>query len=134
MDNGGIYQLSYDDTNNIFKNHSRATSKNKSARTRNLLSSKPTSPPISRYDLDTLLEDMKTNILHSLSMQMETMKLKMKREEAKKALTIFCLRCRKKHDKNECPLGVVEVCGICVDKNPTNKCLFLPPLKKNLRG
>jgi hypothetical protein len=47
-----------------------------------------------------MLEDMKTNILHSLAMQMGTIQLKRKREEAEKALAIFCPNCKKKHEKN----------------------------------
>lgn len=53
----------------------------------------------------------------------------MKKEEAEKTLVIFYPRCRMKHDNNECPLDVVDVCGICVDKNPIDKFHFLLPLK-----
>ena len=50
------------------------------------------------------------------------------------ALVVFCPRCRKKYYKNECPLDVVDVCGICADNHPTDKCWFLSPLKAILRG
>ena len=62
------------------------------------------------------------------------MQIKMKREEAEKAFAIFCPKCRKKHEKNEFPLDNLEVCGICFDKYPTDKCPFLPPLKCVLTG
>lgn len=67
-------------------------------------------------------------------MQMDNMQLKMKREEIEKYLLVFYPKCRKKHDKNGCPLYVVDVCVICIDKNPTNKFPFMTPLKAILRG
>ena len=77
---------------------------------------------------------MKTDILHSLSMKIDTMKLKMNKEEDKKDLAIFSPWCRKKHDKNESPLDIVENFGLYVDKHTTNKLPFLPPLKVLLWG
>lgn len=68
-----------------------------------------------------MLEDMKTDILNSLAMNMDTIQLKMKRGEVEKALAIFYPRCRKNHEKNECPLDIVEVCAICANKNQTEK-------------
>ena len=65
---------------------------------------------------------------------MDTMQLKMKREEAKKALAIFYLKCKNKHEKNECPLDTVEFYGIPCDKHPYDKCPFLPPLQCVLMG
>jgi hypothetical protein len=48
-----------------------------------------------------MLEDFKTNILSSLSSQLDTLQMKKKREETKQALDIFCLRCRTKHPRRE---------------------------------
>lgn len=90
---------------------------------------KNATPSISRYELATMLEDTKTRILHSFSMQIDTMQLKMKRKESEKALVIFCYKCRRKHDNNQCPLDVVDFHGICSNKHPTDKYPFLPPLK-----
>ena len=67
-------------------------------------------------------------------MQMDIVQLTMKTKEAEKALVVSCPRCRKKHENNECPLDVVDVCGICADNHPTDKCRFLSPLKVVLRG
>lgn len=67
-------------------------------------------------------------------MQMDAMQLKMKRKEINKYLVVLYPKCGNKHDKNECPLDVVDACGICATKNPTDKCGFLPPLKAVLRG
>ena len=131
--NGDFYHLFYDDIKKIFKNRSRTTIKDKSDKAPILLtSSKTLAPSISRCELGTILEDLKISILHSLSMQMDTIQLKMKREEVEKALAILFHKCRRRHDKTQCPLDVVDVCGIFVDRNPTDKCLFLPPLKSIL--
>ena len=67
-----------------------------------------------------MLEDMKTKILHSLVMQMDTMQLNMKREEDKNTLVVFYPKCRKKHEKNEFPMDALEICGIDSDKHPTD--------------
>ena len=47
-------------------------------------------PSISRFELGTMLDGMKTDILHSLTMQMDTIQLEMKKEEVEKALDVFC--------------------------------------------
>lgn len=96
--------------------------------------SKSTTPFVSRFELGTMLEYMKAEILHSLAMQMDTMQLKMKMEEAKKSLIVFFPKCRKNHEKNEWPSNYVEVYGIFTDKHPIDKFPFLPPLKSILIG
>lgn len=40
-----------------------------------------------------MLDDMKTGIPRSLAMQIDTMKLKMRKEKGKKALSVFCPHC-----------------------------------------
>lgn len=74
----------------IFKNHSKATDKDKSDKYPSLLTySKNPTPTLSSFELPTMFEDMNTNILHSLAMQIDTMQLKMKRDENRKYLVIF---------------------------------------------
>ena len=108
--NGDISQLKYEEIKNIFKNYSRSSSKKgKSTRRPNPKIVKPTTLDIFQFELGTMLEDMKTDILHSLVMPRDIMQLEMEKEEVKKYLAIFCLRCRKSHEKNECPL---ETTGI----------------------
>lgn len=68
-----------------------------------------------------MLEDMKNEIHHSLAMQMDTMQLKMKREEAKKGLAIIFPKCRKKHENNEYPLDRVKIYGIYSNKHATDR-------------
>jgi hypothetical protein len=71
---------------------------------------------------------MKTYILLSLSMQMDTLQIKKKREKSKKEFAIYCPKCTKKHPRNECPLYLIYHFGICEEKHPTKKCP-LPGLK-----
>jgi hypothetical protein len=57
-----------------------------------------------KNEIGGLLEDMKIDILHSLSMQMDTLQIKKKQEEVEKALAIFFPKCTKRHPRNEFPL------------------------------
>jgi hypothetical protein len=63
---------------------------------------------------------MKSDILHYLAMQMDTLQIKKKQEEEGKALAIFCPRCTKRHHRNECPLDLIDVCGICEEAHATD--------------
>lgn len=62
-------------------------------------------------------------------MQMDTLRIQRKQEEAERALAIFCLRCTRKHPRNECPLHSIEVCLVCEEDHPTNQCPSLPGIK-----
>jgi hypothetical protein len=70
-------------------------------------------------ELGNLLENFKTNILGTISSQLDTLKIKKKQEEEEATLTIFCARCRKMHPLRECPLDNVKVCAICADNHDT---------------
>jgi len=59
-----------------------------------------------KAEIGNLIEDMKTEILNYLSMQLDTLQIKRKQEENNKFLAILCPRCTKKHPINECPLVV----------------------------
>lgn len=61
-------------------------------------------------------------------MQMDTLHIKRKQQEAERALAIFCPRCTRKHPRNECPLHSIEVCLVCEEDHPTNQC---PSLLRN---
>lgn len=116
MANVDIFQKGYEEIKKIFKNYSISTvNKNRGVRNLNSYLSKIVTPSISRYELGTMLDDMKTSILHSLTLQ-----LKMKNEEVEKAFIVFCPR-RKEHEKDECPLDTIETYGICVDKYNIDK-------------
>jgi hypothetical protein len=42
-----------------------------------------------KHEIGGLIEDMKTNIFHSLAMEMDTLKINKKHEEEEKALAIY---------------------------------------------
>ena len=108
MENGDIFQQEYKEIKTIVRNYFRANgNKNRSVRSLNYQPSNLVMPSISRFELGTMMDDMKFDILHSLTMQMETIQLKMKKEEVEKAPAIFCPRCRKKHENNEFPLDTI---------------------------
>ena len=108
LSNGDIYQLDYDDIKRIFKNHSRSS--RKKGRSNKGLASQSFNPTNNiKNELGGLIEDMKTDILHSLAMQMDTMQIKKKWEEGEKALVVYCLKCTKKHPRNECPFDLIDV-------------------------
>ena len=67
---------------------------------------------VTRTKLGNLLENFKTNILGTLSSQIDSMNIKKKFED--EALTIFCSRYKKRHPLKNCPLNV-SLCGLCVE-------------------
>lgn len=67
-------------------------------------------------------------------MQMDTLHIKRKQEEAERALAIFCPRCTRRHPRNECPLNSIEVCLVCKEDHSTNNFPSLPGLKMYTKG
>jgi len=76
-----------------------------------------------------MLEDFKSEMRQFLAMQLDTLWIQRKQEEAKRALAIFCPRCTRKHPRNECPLHSIEVCFGCKRDHPTNQCPSLLGIK-----
>ena len=86
---GYIYQLSYDDIKNVFKNHSRAARK-KGRASQGLTNSSPSTTSI-KNDIGNMLEEFKSEMLHTFYLQMGTMQIKRKHEEEERVLDIFYL-------------------------------------------
>jgi len=63
--------------------------------------------------IGNLLEDFKTDILRTLTMQFNITQAKQKKAQAEQNLAIFCSRCKKKHNHKECLLDTIQVCAIC---------------------
>lgn len=84
---------------------------------------------ITRSEIGNLLKDFKTEILGTLTMQLDIMQAKQNQAEAEQNLVIFCPRCRKNHSHKECPLGMVQTCAICMKDHTTKICPSLPGLK-----
>lgn len=132
LSRGDIYQLPYDDINTIFKNHSRVSRK-KGRASQDLASSSSSNTSI-KSEIGNTLEDFKNEMLHTLARQMDTMQINMKQEEAKIAFVVFCLKCTRRHPRNECPLNPIEICSIYEKNHSTNKFPSLPGLKFLYQG
>jgi hypothetical protein len=92
-----------------------------------------TSGIVTRIELGNLLENFKINILSTISNQLDALKLKKKQEEDV-VFAIFCTKCRKKNPEKECPLNVIEVCGLCTLEHPTSECPTFLELQAIYRG
>jgi hypothetical protein len=135
MSYGDIYQEPFAGIAKYCKRYSRSQAKiGKSIRDPTKRIAKLTSGGVTRIELGNLLEKFKTDILHTISSQLDTIQIKRKQEEENVALEIFCHQCRRKHPEKECPLNVIELCGICIEGHHTNECPSLPRLKAMFKG
>eukprot|EP00253_Pinus_taeda_P014105 PITA_14105 len=125
---GDIYQLPYEDIKTVFRNDYRAARK----RGKGHLTS--VGIPFSKHELEHQLEDLKSEVRQTIAMQLDTFRIQQKKEEAERALAIFCPRCTRRHPKNECPLHSVEVCFVCEEDHSTNQCPTLPGFKAMYQG
>ena len=85
-------------------------------------------------EIGNMLEDFKIEMLQTLALQLDTMNIRRKQEEAERALAIFCPRCTIRHPRNECPLNCIEICSICEENHSTDKFPSLPGLKSVYQG
>lgn len=129
---GDIYQLPYDDIKTMFRNHSRSARKR--GRGSQPLASTSSSSSSLRSEFENRSEDFKSRMRQTLAMQMDTLHIKRKQEEAERDLAIFCPRCTRRHPRNECPLNSIEVCSLCEEDHPTNKCPSFPRLRVAYQG
>lgn len=76
LSRGDIYQLPYDDIKTNFQNHSRVTTK-KGRASQSLASSSSSNTSI-RSEIGNMFEDFKSEMIHTLALQMDTMQIKKK--------------------------------------------------------
>ena len=76
---------------------------------------------VSRMEIGNLLEGFKTDILSSLSSQLDALQVKKRKEEEDRALAIFCPKCRKRHPLKSWRLDKVEMCLLCNQEHPTKE-------------
>ena len=129
---GDVYQLPYEDIKNVFRNHSRVA--RKKGRGSQLMASTSSSNLSIKGEIGNMLEDFKSDMLQTLALQLETINIKRKQEEAERALAIFCPRCTRRHPRNECPLNCIKICLVYEENHSTNKCPSLPRLKVVYQG
>jgi hypothetical protein len=98
MSSGDVYQKPFADIAEYCKRYSHNQAKTgKSVRFPIGGTTKPALVGATRIELGNMLEKIKTCILNTISIQLDTMKIKKKQEEENATLAIFCPRCRKKH-------------------------------------
>jgi hypothetical protein len=130
MGKGDIYQETYDNIVLLCIRCSRGSTQTRSGMQTSLTrNSNITSGGVTRAEVGNLLENFKTDILSTLTTQLDVLQAKQKQAEAEQTLAIFFHRCRKKHGPRECPLDVVRVCAICAKDHATEQCPSLPGLK-----
>lgn len=116
----------------MLNNHSRAGRK-KGRASQGLVNSSPSTTSI-KHEIGNMLEDFKCEMLHRFSLKMDTIEIKRKQVEAKRALTILYPICTKRHPRNECPLNVTEVFLACEENHAIDKCPSFPGLKAIYQG
>ena len=130
MGKGDIYQEDYDNIIYLCIRFSRGSTKSKLAGCDVITKdNKVSGGSITCAEIRNLLEDFKTDILGTLTTQLDIMQAKQKQVKADQDLVIFFPRCRKKHSHKECPLDMVQTCAICAKEHATKNCPSLPGLK-----
>ena len=99
MGKGYISQLPLRDITELCIHLSRGKSKTgKGPRDSSLIRAKKSATgSVSRAEFGNMLDEFKTDILGSLSEQLDTLKIQHKQKAETDALAIFCPKCRKKH-------------------------------------
>ena len=119
LSGGDIYKNQFAEVIELCHTYSRSQAKvGKKLRelrddSRDYVQKKTVANAVTRVELGNLLENYKTSILNTISVQLDTIKIKQKKEAKKAAMAVFCSKCRHKHAERECLLNTIEVCGIC---------------------
>jgi len=122
---GNISKEDFDSIWDLCIQCSRGVSRNK----HKIWTSKTSSGGITKVEIGNLLDNLKTDILSTLSSEMDTFQEKQNKMELERNMAIFFPQCRKKH-----PLNTVETCAICQHNYPTSSCPSLPRLKVVFQG
>ena len=130
MGKGDIYQENFADIIDLCIRSSRGSTRIKPAEyDRFPRDNRTLTEGVTWVELGNLLENFKTDILGTLTTQLDIVQAKQKQAEAKQNLAVFCPRCRKKHSHKECPLDTIQICAICTKDHLTESCPSLPGLK-----
>jgi len=121
---GDVYQLSFQDICELCKNISRGKAKYGRCPQDVVMAreSKLTTGLVIQTKLNNLL-----NILGNLNEQIEMLRMQNKRKFEN--VSLFYLKCTKKHSLHECPLDNIKICKICVGSHTTKDCPSIPRLK-----
>ncbi len=120
MGKGYIYQESFADIIDLCIRSSRGSTRVKPAEhDRFVRDNKISTGGVTCVEIGNLLENFKTDILGTLTTQLDVMQAKQKQMKAEQNLAIFCPRCRKKNSHNEFPLDAVQIYTICTKDHLT---------------
>ena len=78
-------------------------------------------------EIGNLLDNFNTNMMRSISSQLDVMREKQTHMAGDLVLRLFYPKCKKKHPLKECPLDKVGVCGLCQLEHDTK---YFPSLMK----
>jgi hypothetical protein len=136
MASGDIYQKKFEKISELCRTYSRSKGKaTKSVREPvNKNTKTSTAGGVTKVELGNLLDNFKTDLLGTISSQLDTLKIKRKQEEENPVLSIFFPKCRKRHPLRECPLDNISVCAICTKNHKTEDCPSLPGLQAIFKG
>eukprot|EP00253_Pinus_taeda_P035424 PITA_35424 len=130
MGKGDIYQENFADIIDLCIRSSRGSTRIKPTEYDWFVrDNKISTEEVTRVELGNLLENFKTDILGTLTTQLDIVQAKKKQMEVEQNLAIFCPRCRRKNSHKECPLDAVQTCAICTKDHLTESCPSLPGLK-----
>lgn len=132
LSRGDIYQLPYNDIKSTLKNHSRAA-RNKGRDSQALVNTSSSNTSI-KGENGNMLEEFKNDFFDTFSLQMDTMEIKRKQEEAQRYLFIFYPKCTRRHTINECPLNFIGDCLVYEENHYIDKFPYIPRLKDVYQG
>jgi hypothetical protein len=106
MGSGDISQLYFEKISEMCRKYSQSQARSGKGPHDSFskISKSTSSSGVTREELGNLLENFKTDILGTLSLQLDTLQIKKKKEEQNATLSIFFPRCRKRHPFKRMPL------------------------------
>ena len=127
---GDISKDNFEGICDLFVQCSRGLARNRSG----IRSVKGSSGGVTKVEVGNLLDNLKTDILSTLSTQMVTLQVKQKQLELDRTMAIFCPKCKKNHLEREFPLNSIEKCDICELNHVTSSFPSLSGLKVVFEG
>ena len=86
-----------------------------------------------RVEIGNLLKKFKTEMMSSISSEIDVLRTKQKQAVEDLTLGVFFPKCRKRHPLKEFPVNKVEVCHLCGLNHDTQDFPSLPQVKEVLQ-
>jgi len=80
-------------------------------------------------EIENLFENLKIDLLHTMSTQIMIAQVKKSQNEVDAALAVFCPICRDKHSQKECRVNNIALYYICDLEHSIGHFLEIPKLK-----